>query len=673
MTAPVIPYRPDIDGLRAVAIIAVVAFHTSSNVVTGGFVGVDIFFVISGYLISGIIFNLLLQDRFSFRDFYFHRARRIFPALGLVLAACLLVGWFVLFADEYQQLGKHTSAGALFVSNFVYWKEAGYFDTESDLKPLLHLWSLGIEEQFYILWPVILVAVWKWNRRLLVAILVFAALSFAIGEFLVSRQAKAAFYLPVARAWELMLGSALAYRQRFGMPAPLRNFKPIIFRRVGTPGSWQKWPDFLSLVGAVLVLTAVVGFDKYHAFPGWRALVPTFGTALLIAAGRDAIVNRVVLSSRPMVMVGLISYPLYLWHWPLLSFARIMESGNPTPEIRWVAVMLSVIFAYFTYAFIERPIRMRSAASQAPTLFGLVLALATLGFLVARNDGIPARVLEYQERLDEVKWALESEEECQSAIPVKSRYCRISDANRLPTAVIIGDSHANRLFDGLNEQFRRNEGNLLQLGEGGCLPFWDVEGGAAGEPDSCSKRMNGQLDYIVKSPTIKTVFLAGRGPLYISGAGFGEIEKNTRTFLRYSREPNELNFGNVYSHALRDTISKLLKANKRIVFVIDNPELGFNPLACLNSRPVQLTNMVKKPCAVSRDEVDRRNREYRSRVNKVAQEFPKVLFLDTHQALCDEQYCWAMNDGKLLYMDGDHLNNFGARLIGEKIPPDFLR
>lgn len=654
MSGAPITYRSDIDGIRAIAVLAVVAFHAWPTALPGGFAGVDVFFVISGFLISSILFKSQAEGAFSLAGFYFHRVRRIFPALLLVLIALLGVGWFVLLADEYRQVGRHTAAGALFLSNFAFWREAGYFDVQSELKPLLHLWSLGIEEQYYLVWPLFVALAWK-RRPLLLALTVVAAiLSFGAGIWLLRSHATAAFYLPFGRSWELLAGGLLAW-----------------FAQAGKLQDWmtsKRLRDPASVLGALLILAGMVLLDKSQAFPGWRAAVPALGTLLLIAAGPQGLINRLLLSARPLVAVGLISYPLYLWHWPLLSLARILDARAPSPLMAAAAVALAVFLATLTYHLIEKPVRRLPARVCAPTLAAMMVLVAGAGVLVATQKGVPSRLADYQEQVAQIKWALETEPACKAALPVQSRYCRITDPGRTPTAAIIGDSHANRLFDGLDPRFAQHGGNLVQLGEGGCLPFWGLEGGPAGEADTCRKRIDGQLDYLVATPEIGTVFLTGRGPLYISGHGFGEVEKNTRTFLRHAGTDRRASYGEQYSQAMRDTVRRLLAAGKQLVFVIDNPELGFDPLSCMKSRPVQLSARLREPCAVPLDVVQARNLEYRRRVQQIAAEFPALIVVDTHPTLCDGQFCTAMKNGQLLYMDGDHLNRAGTRLVVQDMP-----
>ncbi|WP_181883205.1 acyltransferase [Pseudomonas fluorescens] len=309
-------YRPDIDGLRAFAIISVVLYHAFPAYMRGGFIGVDIFFVISGYLISSIIFKGLEAGNFSFLDFYKRRVNRIFPALIIVLLVCYAVGWFALMAAEFKFLGKHVLGGIGFIQNLVLYKESGYFDTSSELKILLHLWSLGVEEQFYILFPL---AAWVlWRRRVLVLPLLIgmAAISFGAGLYKLSVNPSAAFYMPQYRFWEILSGSLLAYFSVFGKSVP------------GAAKGSLRAGNLLSVLGLVFLFASVVLIDKYKAFPGFWALIPVSGAVMMILAGPQAWLNSRLLASKPLVWIGLISYPLYLWHWPVITFIRIIRGDE---------------------------------------------------------------------------------------------------------------------------------------------------------------------------------------------------------------------------------------------------------------------------------------------------------------------------------------------------------
>jgi peptidoglycan/LPS O-acetylase OafA/YrhL len=366
-------YRPDIDGLRAFAVLAVVLYHAFPQVFRGGYVGVDIFFVISGFLISSILFNEMTEGKFSFTFFYGRRIRRIFPALAACLTAVLVYGFVSLTPSELAQLGKHVFFGAGFLSNIALWSESGYFDSAATYKPLLHLWSLGIEEQFYILWPALLWFAFRMKAKVgrLLAVLFLA--SFTINVALSITNISADFYLPVSRFWELLAGAGLALRRQIAFSANVR--------------SW------ISLGGLAALLTSVALFTAEMRFPGWLALLPVAGAAALILAGPEAAVNRIVFSNRAVVFVGLISYPLYLWHWPLISYAYVIRMGKPpTPLMATALVAASFLLAWVTYRFIEYPVRFGAHRDRRTQIVAACMViLGACGLAMWTNNGFPDR------------------------------------------------------------------------------------------------------------------------------------------------------------------------------------------------------------------------------------------------------------------------------------------
>lgn len=382
-------YRPDIDGLRAIAVLSVVVFHAFPAWMRGGFTGVDVFFVISGFLISTIIFENLEKGTFSFAEFYARRVRRIFPALILILSATLLTGWLVLLDEEFRQLGKHVAAGAGFFSNVVLQNEVGYFDSSADSKPLLHLWSLGIEEQFYLLWPLLLWLACRANVSLLMVTLGIVVASYCLNIFGVKGDKSAIFYLSHTRFWELLCGSLLAWASLYGKVAwagvrsKIDGFPSRSIGRALTKVNGSSLANVSSLLGAVLLLYGFWKIHKYLSFPGKWALLPVLGAVLIIAAGPRAWFNRKILSSRILVWFGLISFPLYLWHWPMLAFARIVSIDPPSAYVRITLVLCSVVLAWLTYRFIEMPVRKAGAVrTKAKVLVCLVTLIGLTGGIV---------------------------------------------------------------------------------------------------------------------------------------------------------------------------------------------------------------------------------------------------------------------------------------------------
>jgi peptidoglycan/LPS O-acetylase OafA/YrhL len=449
-------YRPDIDGLRAVAVGVVLLFHAFPARLPGGFVGVDVFFVISGYLISGIILGAHADGRFAFANFYARRMRRIFPALAVVLAAVLIGGWIFLYADDYARLGKHAAAGAAFLSNIAFWQEASYFDVAADLKPLLHLWSLGVEEQFYLVWPVMLIVASRWRRGPLIATLVIGTISFLIAIYTVRIDRTPAFYAPWNRFWELLAGATLACIEADAALDAWWN------RIIST-----KWlPDVAAIVGGIAIVAGVALINQNRVFPGLWVMLPVGGTFLLMTAGPRAWINRAILSQRVVVFIGLISYPLYLWHWPLLSFASILAGDIPPATLRLGLLAVSVLLAWLTYQIVERPIRFGSRGRVAvPALAVAMSAVCAAGVVIYRSGGVldrpvnrneAARLVDYYERMRKTQIADAYRRECdfmdwtsEHAKDTLDPSC--TAAGSAHTIFLWGDSFAQALSLGLRE------------------------------------------------------------------------------------------------------------------------------------------------------------------------------------------------------------------------------
>ena len=483
-------YRPDIDGLRAIAVLSVIAFHAFPSLIQGGFIGVDIFFVISGYLISTIIFENLEKDTFSFYEFYARRIKRIFPALLLVLIFCFTIGWFTLLADEFEQLGKHITAGAGFLSNFILWNEAGYFDNSSETKPLLHLWSLGIEEQFYIVWPFLLWFSWKRNFNLLIVTIIIFIVSLWLNLKGIKEDNIATFYSPITRFWELLAGSLLAWLNLHKdieisrKKNKIANYISLIFQKKSGVKSYLALTNVFSVFGLLILSCGLFGITKELSFPGKWAIIPVIGTAFLIMAGSKAFINQKILSNKVLVWFGLISFPLYLWHWPLLSFARIFEHEAPSLNIRFVVVTLSIILAWLTYNFIERPIRNKYSSNLTVTFLLLLMAIiGFVGYNLYSNDGYKYRFINmlnsgvnnalsynWNQGFRYGECFIEASNEKTNKF---SKICGQYNENNNSSLLIWGDSHSASLYPGLNSYAKSNNFSLYQYTASGCPPILD--------------------------------------------------------------------------------------------------------------------------------------------------------------------------------------------------------
>jgi peptidoglycan/LPS O-acetylase OafA/YrhL len=625
--SPASGYRADIDGLRAAAVAMVVAFHYFPKRAHGGFIGVDVFFVISGFLITSIIARDLNAGNFRFSDFYARRVRRIFPALAVVLAACLTIGAVSLDASEFKRLGLHVTAGAGFLSNVLLQSEAGYFDEEArDFKPLVNLWSLGVEEQFYILWPLSLYLCVRFRRPLWGFAIGVAGLSFALNLYLSRTDPVADFYFVLPRLWELALGALLALT----IPNALHS------RNV--------FANAAALVGGALIVGGLMALDGSQPFPGWRALAPTLGATLLIAAGPHTLVNGRLLSNRLMVGLGKISYPIYLWHWPLIAFARIREGGDVGPPVRWALIAVSIALSALTYMYVEKPIRFgfpHGRINRTAIAAAAVAALAFVGLIdflrgglffpnavvvaVANEGGVgPEEFTEYFRA---------HSAPCPAKLSVPNAedhafgsHCGVSRPGEAPQILILGDSHAYHLFPGLLEALSpRSVGYVIAT----SLPRLDHPVFAP------------VYDAIARDPAIETVILSA----------FWSAKARSLPAVASLREE------------IDRAVRFLLAAGKKVYIVTDVPDFPFHAARCKFAGRLGEPALCDQPEA----QLERQLKSYLADLQAVAAANPGARLIDVAHALCANGVCSMALDGKLLYSDSNHLNLNGSRLIGAKI------
>lgn len=666
-------YRPDIDGLRAIAVLVVVVFHAFPTALHGGFVGVDIFFVISGYLISGIIFRQLRAGLFSMASFYANRVRRIFPALLAVLTACGIAGWYLLLPQEYKLLGKHIATSAGFVQNIALQRESGYFDIASDLKPLLHLWSLAIEEQYYLVYPLVVLLAWRASRQVSAVLLVLGLLSFALNMFGVRKDLVATFFWPQTRVWELLAGALLAHAQiarDIRIPATrLQRLATgfVWWYEAPTPPRQQALLfNALSVVGLTLIAVSAVGLSKKLYFPGAWALVPVLGAVALIAAGPGAWINARLLASRPLVAIGLVSYPLYLWHWPLLSFAAIVENGTPSPGLRTLAVLIAGGLAWLTWRYLERPLRFGPFKSVA--VWGLVPAMVVVGvsgYVIQDSQGVEQRFPLLADQAVFDKWTWGNNPACTARYPELKGipYCLL-EPDEPPQVAIIGDSHANQYFPGLVEMGLK----VINLGKGSCLTFLDVTThiplprpqGEICPPD----HLNRAIEFALAQPTVKHIALSARFQQYHDDASEAKI---------FTGPPGQQFGGNpqVFRATLDKTLARLAASGKNIVFILDNPDPLFDPKECIELPILRRRSEPRSPCATERSSIELRHAGYRAVALELLRKYPSIRVFDPFDALCDDKYCWAARETSLLYRDTDHLSLQGSREVAKTLAPLF--
>ena len=634
-------YRPDIEALRGLAVLLVVTFHAFPSIAPGGFAGVDIFFVISGYLITGIILNAQTVGQFSFFYFYSKRIRRLFPALLVVLSSAILFGWLVLFPDEFAQLGQHVIYSATFLLNFKFIDELGYFDVASHYKPLLHLWSLSVEEQFYLVWPVILILSLRLTIQPIWVLIFFALASFGAAVLLADKNL--VHYHTFTRVWQLSAGAILAVTtQNRTLPS-----RPII-----------------ALLGALCIALYVIPDFTESESRSVLSVLPVLGASGVIFS------NIRLRTYLGLGFLGKISYPLYLWHWLLISFVTIYLGGLPDRIDLINAIVISLVLAWLTYRYIE-PIRYRKSSTTSYLLLSMI-GLGALGFFIHKTGGLPEREnLSYLEKHEtEFRRTIAVDEECEKYVESllgESRafnYCRAKNLAEKNKSVIalIGDSHAHALFPGIEKIAEDYDYGIILLANSSCPPFIGFEWGKdKAEILSCKKRIEQILRVLKSEPRISRVFLATRGPVYIHGeiqSQFTQssVEQSLATYV----QPN-LNYETL-ERGVSNLLSELNEMTnvERVLYLLENPELDFLPKEVI-PRPFDLRK-TKKRNWISSALYLQRMEMYR----KIFSRFEgknKLLLLDPYPVLCSVSKCLSFIDGEFAYADDDHLSVHGSHIV----------
>ncbi|MBF0447957.1 MAG: acyltransferase [Magnetococcales bacterium] len=649
-----IKYRADIDGLRALAVLAVLFFHAGSERFSGGFVGVDIFFVISGFLITSIITREIQQGHFSILTFYERRIRRIFPALFSVIFFSTLLAGLILMPDPFQDFGRSVAATTLFGSNILFWMDTGYFAAAAETKPLLHTWSLAVEEQFYIFFPLLLTWLAGYFGRSWKTVLYpLALLSFLLNILGMDHDPSAPFFLAPFRAWELLIGAFLA----LGFIPPIKNTK----RREGV--AW---------LGLGLIAWSIFGFSRLTPFPGHAALVPCLGAAALLHSGANGStrISR-FLSLGPVVFIGLISYSLYLWHWPLIVFAKQYAIEELSSAETAGLILLSLIVASLSWRYIERPFRGSSPRFSRKGVFsGAALAMITaltLGLIADLTQGWPGRIPEQVFYLANFKHS--SNPRLKTCLANKNhrippeQSCRYG-ADTPPTYAVWGDSHADSAIHMIGQLAGQRGESVQYIGFAGCPPVMGVN--RYGQPkQNCLQHNHQALDFLSNHPTIQTVFIMARYSNYILPLPGGEPAFITDLSgeMRSVQERRQL-----FKDGLNRSVVQLRRSGKKVVLVYPIPETGFH----IPNTLAKLVLRGEDPAGFSRPTADflERNRFILSLLDSFGQA-DDIRRIRPHEKLCDDKRCLVYANKTPLYKDGDHLSLAGASYIEPLFLPIF--
>ena len=609
-------YRPEIDGLRALAVLPVILFHAGNELFSGGFVGVDIFFVISGYLITTILVEDIENNRFSIVSFYERRARRILPALFFIMFTCIPFAWMWMLPSQMKDFSQSLVAVSLFASNILFWLESGYFEASAEEKPLLHTWSLAVEEQYYLLFPIFLLLTWRFGKnRVFWMIAVLAAISLALSEWGLRNTPVANFYLATTRAWELLAGSLAAF---------------VVSKR-GVQSN-----NALSAVGLGAIGFAIFAYDENTPFPSVYALVPVAGVVLLILfADKETHVAR-FLSAKVFVAIGLISYSAYLWHQPLFAFARIRLIKNPSYEILLLLSVISLVLAFFTWKYIEKPFRKRGAlyASKASlsalTLAGLTF-FTVLGFAGITSDGFEERFpmiangdvnsSDFYDYMDSRYVDCEPREIAAEALEWKGVLRCKQTREGASDWVLLGDSHAEHLFLGLAEAFPSENIVYYILG---------------GNPYLRNENFGSIFTTLISSGSPQKIFL-------------------TMHYVERVKNSNDLYAG------LEETIRELQSAGHEVVLIGDIPRYDIHPEECA-TKVVAMETL----CSMSKTEAIAQSSIYHDTLKKLSADF-SIAYHPISGPLCTERQCSMFLGTTILYRDYNHLNITGSILIGKHL------
>ncbi|WP_161973772.1 acyltransferase family protein [Hwanghaeella grinnelliae] len=649
-------YRAEIDGLRALAVVPVILFHAGFELFGGGFVGVDVFFVISGYLITTILVEDIENKRFSIAKFYERRARRILPALFFVILVCIPFAWMWMLPTQMKDFSQSLVAVSLFASNILFWRESGYFDAAAEEKPLLHTWSLAVEEQYYVLFPILLIFAWRFGKnRVFWMIVVMATISLLLSEWGWRNTEIANFYLAPTRAWELFSGSIAAF----------------LVQKNGV-----KKNSFLALFGLAIIVFCIFFYDEEIPFPSLYALVPVFGVVLLILyADRETLAAK-ILSSKAFVGIGLISYSAYLWHQPLFAFARIRLLDHPPEALMLTLSLTSLVLAYLSWKYIEIPFRNRNKVSRKLVYTSSMIMLFIpfgLGLYGHFANGFENRIAswEYLRSIPVVGDTYCHNEGRRSEAQLReNNFCIIGDGSL--EIAIIGDSHAGALFDAANDFLISKNRSALAVSGGYCAPLLNGFSDSRGD---CAETIQTAINHAIASENISTIIIAAEWANYTTGYRGNDKPRLWADNLGRAESPSD-NI-ELFKRSFANTFETLSASNKRVIIIEPVPEFHYYAhdwvgRRLLFSQEEPIREAVRSLPSISVSEYDERNQAVFSVFNRHSS--PNVSYVNTKSLFCDEDKCYQYNeDGLVLYSDFNHVNYHGAQKIIRAVSSFFNR
>ncbi|MDR1086039.1 MAG: acyltransferase [Deltaproteobacteria bacterium] len=634
-------YRPDIDGLRGLAVLSVIGFHYFPETVKGGFIGVDIFFVISGFLISSIIINDINNSNFSFLKFYGSRIRRIFPVLTIILFSVCIFGYFFLFPDEYKSLGKHIFGGSFYINNIILGSENDYFDVSNKFNPLLHLWSLGIEEQFYLCLPLLLFFAKKIKLNYLFLIVLFFVFSLLYNVYFCKIDYLKNFYYPHTRFWELLAGSLLYF---------VKNIKISFLTHI------------ITVLSICTILTCIFVMSP-NLFPGLKALMPISATCFIISLGKKSFINSIFFSNKLIVNIGLISYPMYLWHWPLYSCFIIKNNGILSIYNKIILIILTIILSFLSFKFIEKYIRFNIEYRKLKTIFlvTFISIIGIMGYIIYINQGFNNRsnMKNFESILIDTKpieWMSDCSDIIQGIGKFPDLMCSYSDLDSEELVAVFGDSHGLASFPGIAKiNSDRGVGTIFIGRPGHFLPY------------------NGLYDYlnievirkiwvptthiiynaIINTKKINKVFIITRGTLYLDAK-----DTDYQTFEFIKAIPSE-----IYEQAIQKTVDIFNSAGKKVYIVTESPVL---PVPVINLlRPTVEPNKT----FFSKQDVINHQQKYLNMINNIK----NATIIYSLDVLCPNNKCLITDEnGRPLFSDDDHFSYYGSVFQAEKLLKNYL-